>query len=451
MNGQKLTAWTKIKYAFAGLGGGMNDLCIDILLLPFYTEIVGIAPAIAGWVALAAGVWDAVTDPILGSISDGTRTRLGRRRPFFLVGAIPLGFSFWWLFNPAIHNLALSFLLAFLLYRLSLTMVLIPHFAMGAEMSTDYDERTSVMGYNRSFWIIGLLGGVAVPLILLEAIPDKTQAYNLIGLILGAFITFSVLVTFFGTRENPKNWLTAKPVNYLKGLGILFRNKPYLIAQVSYLLYHTAAAIPNTLLIYFAIHWMRIGESAALTAIPVYMLTALASIPVWVKVTARINKKRAFIASLFFSFAGAMLCLAIPPGGLALLLIILGVAGIGYGGMMTIPAATLADIVDIDEVQTGDRREGLYFGMWDFVRKLCSNLGKWAPMIGLAYLGYAPAAEAQSPVVVSGIRYMFSVGPAVLYIIAALIMFTFPMDREMYKRVRAELDARKLAAAADGR
>jgi sugar (glycoside-pentoside-hexuronide) transporter len=440
---ERLRPWAKIKYAFASLGGGMTDLPIDLLLLPFYTEVLGVPVAIAGWVALAAGVWDAITDPILGSFSDRTRTRWGRRRPYFLAGAVPLGLSFYWLFNPFMDQFAASFLAAFLLFRLSLTIVLIPHVALGAEMSPNYDERTSIMGYKQGFWIIGLLLGVFIPIALLESMPDPRAAYGAVGLVMGLFITFSVLVTFWGSRENPENWRETKRINYFQGLKVLFSNKPYLVIQIGYLLYHTAAAIPNTLLIYFAIHWMKISETEVLLAIPIYMILAILSVPLWVKLAQKYNKKNAFIGSLFFSTTAALMCLLIPENGTGILYIILGISGVGYGGMMTVPAAILADVVDLDELKTGERREGLYFGTWEFVRKLCSNLGKWAPMMVLGALGFISGGEVQSPEVTMGIRMMFSIGPAVVYLAAGLVMFAFSIDRKAHEQIRSQLEERR--------
>jgi glycoside/pentoside/hexuronide:cation symporter, GPH family len=440
---EKLRPWIKIKYAFASLGGGMTDLPIDLLLLPFYTEILGVPVTIAGWVALAAGIWDALTDPVLGGLSDRTHTRWGRRRPYFLIGAIPLGLSFFWLFNPFMDHFAASFLAAFLMFRLSLTVVLIPHVSLGAEMSPNYDERTSIMGYKQGFWIIGLLLGVFIPIALLESMPDPSAAYGMIGLVMGIFITFSVLVTFFGTREDPSHWRKTEKINYWQGLKILFSNKPYMIIQIGYLLYHTAAAIPNTLLIYFAIHWMKISESAVLLAIPIYMILAIISVPIWVKLAQKTNKKKAFIASLFFSTAAALLTLLIPEGGTGILYLILGIAGIGYGGMMTVPHAILADVVDLDELKTGQRREGLYYGTWEFIRKLCSNLGKWAPMMILGILGFVSGGVTQTPEVVSGIRLMFGIGPAFIYLAAGIVMFAFKLDREEHEKIRKQLEERR--------
>jgi len=439
---ERLSAWTKIKYAFAGLGGGMTDLPMDILLLPFYTEVLGVPTAIAGWVALAAGVWDAITDPIMGTLSDATRTKVGRRRIYFLIGAVPLGFSFWWLFNPFMSNFAASFLAAFLVFRLSLTVVLIPHFALGAELSPNYDERTSIMGYNRGFWILGLLLGVFIPVALMETYTDDPQKpYAMMGLIMGIFIIFSVLVTFFGTKENPENWRETKRVSYLQGLKILFKNKPYVIVQVAYLLYHTAQAIPVTLLFYYAVHWLHISESDMLLSIPFYLVLAIISVPLWVKFTQKTNKKLAFGAALFVSTTGALLFLLVPEGGTAILFYcLMGFMGIGYGGMMTIPSSILADVVDVDELKTGERREGLYFGTWDFIRKLASNLGKWAPMMGLSLLGYIEGAESQLPTVREGIRLMFSIGPAIVFLIGVVVMWKFPMTRAEHDDIRKQLD-----------
>jgi Na+/melibiose symporter-like transporter len=121
----------------------------------------------------------------------------------------------------------------------------------------------------------------------------------------------------------------------------------------------------------------------------------------------------------------------------------MGIAGIGYGGMMTIPSSILADVIDLDELRTGERREGLYFGTWDFIRKLCSNLGKWGPMMGLAMLGYSAASPIQTEELRTGVRMMFTLGPAAIYLIAGLVMLAFPMSREEHGRIRQELEAKR--------
>jgi glycoside/pentoside/hexuronide:cation symporter, GPH family len=438
----------KVNYSIAMLGAGMTDLPIDVLLIPFYTETMGVGAAVVGWIALAAGIWDGIVDPFIGTLSDRLRTRFGRRRPFFLIAAIPFGLSFGLLFSP-MGNAALWFLILFLLFRLMGSMYLIPHVSLGAEMSDDYDERSSIMGYNRFFFITGILLGVFVPTILLEVLPGNIhQSYTILGVIIGSVVALTGLYTFFTTREDPSHQFVPT-INYRQGLKLIFSNKAFMILTISYLLYHTAQAVTVTLLVFFAIYWMKIAESTILLAIPIYLVTALIAVPGWVAISKRVNKKNAFTASLLVSMISTASLLLVGEGGTTIMFVIMAFAGLGYGGMMTLPPAILADIVDMDELESYERREGIFFGTWEFIRQICSNLGRWAPMMGLALLGYVSGADVQVPGVAAGIRYMFSLGPAVLYLVGILVMASFPLTRALHQEIRRQLEARRTEASHD--
>lgn len=439
-----LTVWTKTKYALAALGGGVTDLPIDILLIPFYTEVFGVSIKVAAWIALAAGVWDAITDPILGGLSDRTKTRWGRRRPYLLLGAIPMGLSFWWLFNPILNNLALSFLLAFLLFRLSLTVVLIPLYSLGAEMSPNYDERTSIMGYARGFLIIGLVLGVVTPVILFEIYSDSLQAYNLMGLYMGIFITITVLMSFWGTRENPALYRHTinKKEHIWKSVKVIFANRPFWFALGGHFLGLTAGGVTASLLIYFGFYWMKVPESAVLMAIPVYLLCGIFSIPlVWVKISQKYDKKIALAIALFLCGLGTALGIFIPEEGIFHLAAVMVVAGLGYGGVMVLPYSLLTEVIDLNEMQTGERWEGKFYGIWDFLRKLGVNLAKFGPLMVLGLLGHQSGISEQLPAVVDGTRYMFCFAPTVLYWIGAVIILRFPITRAEHSNIRKQIES----------
>jgi GPH family glycoside/pentoside/hexuronide:cation symporter len=436
-----VSAAAKINYSVAMIGAGMTDLPVDVLLIPFYTEVMAVGAAAVGWIALVAGIWDGVIDPFIGQFSDRLRTRWGRRRPFLLFTAIPYGLTFGLLFAPTVANPALWFLILFLLFRLTGSLVLIPHVSLGAEMSEDYDERSSIMGYNRAFFIAGVLLGVFVPTLLLEFLPDDVlQSYRILGLIIGLVVALTVLYTFFTTRED-KSHQHIPTIDYKQGLKLIWQNGAFKILTISYLLYHTAQAITVTLLVYFAIYWMKISEATILMAIPIYLGVALIAVPGWVWLSKRVDKNKAFMLSLTVSMLSTASLFLVPEGGIYVIYGIMAFAGVGYGGMMALPPAILADIVDMDELQSRERREGIYYGTWEFIRQVCSNLGRWAPMMGLAMLGYVAGAQVQLPRVVQGIRVMFSFGPAVLYLISATIMASFPLTRKAHQEIRRQLEA----------
>ncbi len=450
--GNYLRPWTKVKCSLAAATGGLTNLPIDVLMLPLYTEIFGVPPYIAGLISLAAGLWDAITDPIVGRLSDRTMTRWGRRRPYLLFGAVPLGFSFWWLFNPIIGSIEASFLAAFILFRLSTTVVMIPLFSLGAELSTNYDERTSIMGYIRGFGVAGLLIGILIPVFLMQAFPDIMQAYQIMGITVGLASTILVLATFFGTREKiaQKKQSTASmemkvETKTLQAIKQVIVDKPFLYALGGLVFGYTANGITATLLIYYAIHSLIVSEADIMITLPVFFSSALLSIAfVWGKLSAKYDKRIALVISLILSGTATGCFVFIPEGGLLLIIGGMFVAGIGFGGLQVIPYSMLAEVIDYNELKTGERWEGLYYGVWDFSRKLGINISKFLPMLALTLMGYVTAIEGQTMQqpqhVADGIRYMFSLGSAVLYFIGAMIVIKFPITREEHKKIRIQLD-----------
>ena len=433
-----LSRWLLIKYAFADLGGGMTDFPIAIFLIPFYTEVIGLGPALVGWIALAAGIYDIFTDPLMGTISDRTRTRFGRRRIYFLVGAVPLGLSFWWLFSPISGMEAVSFLIAYLVFYTCMDVVFIPHFSMSAELTPDYDDRTRVQGYNRSFWIIGLLLGVIIPLVLMELVSEGRSYYSLVGLILGGIMTASVLVTFFGTKEKPEYWRDQK-VSLKEGIKAIFSNKNYLLLAAANLLYSAGCSIPNTLLIYYAIHWLGVEEDKVLAAVPIYLVASMISVPIWVKISKKLEKKPTYILAFLVAAAGAFLTLLIQPGQFYFLYAVFVVAGIGYGGLMAVPGSMVADVIDFDEYNTGERREGTFFGVWEFFRKASNNTSIWLVLQLLALAGFVQQQEIQAPGVDNVIRLMFGGLAGLVYLTGAVVMLCYTYDRKSVDEIQKKL------------
>ncbi|MCJ7586068.1 MAG: MFS transporter [Anaerolineales bacterium] len=424
-------------YAFASLGGGMTDFPIAIFLIPFYSEVIGLSPALIGWLALIPGIYDAITDPFSGNISDRTRSRFGRRRFWILLGSIPLGLSFWWLFAPLRGMEAASFLIAYLFFFTFMDFVFIPQMAMRAELSADYDERTRIQGYNRAFWIIGLLQGVFIPMILGGIFPDKRASYALMGLIMGAFIAGAGLITFFGTRENPAFWRDTH-VSLSEGLKAIGQNKNFMLLIICNGLYSIGCAIPNTLLIYYALNWLKVPEADVLAAVPIYLVASVLSVPVWVALSKKIQKKPTYILAFITAGIGGLFCLFIPRGQVLPLYFIFVIAGAGYGGLMAIPGAMVADVIDLDEYKTGDRREGVFFGVWEFFRKFAHNIAIWLVMQILALIGYVQQTQ-QTPQVENGIRLMFALLPMFFYFTGAVVISFFNYNKEEVEKVQQML------------
>lgn len=429
-----------ILYALASLGGGMTDFPVFIFLAPFYTEVIGLPVQVVSWGFLAAGLYDAFTDPFMGTVSDRTRTRWGRRRIFLLVGAVPLGLSFWWMFSPIPGYELISFLVSYFCFFTCMTVVYVPHFSMSAEMTPDYDERTRIQGYNRGFWILGLLLGVLLPIALETIIEEPLLRHSTMGVSMGLFMTLCILLAFLGTRENPALW-TDQRISWREGLGALFRNYNYLKLVASYILYNGASAVSSAFLIYYAIYWLGVDEVEVLVAVPIYLVAAVLSVPAWVALARRLEKRGTYILAFLAAALSHFCMLFVPPdpSGVFYMYGIFCLAGIGYGGLMATPGAMVADVIDLDEYRTGQRREGLYFGVWEFSRKLGASVSIWAGLQILALSGYVPQVEQQVPGVENAVRLVMALGPCFMYLAGALVVWFYNFNRAETQRVQSQL------------
>jgi glycoside/pentoside/hexuronide:cation symporter, GPH family len=439
---QKYFVSTKrcILYALGTLGGGMTDFPVFIFLAPFYTEVVGLSAQTISWVFLAAGLYDAFTDPFMGAVSDRTRSRWGRRRVYLLAGAVPLGLSFWWMFSPIPGHELTSFLVSYFCFFTFMTVVYVPHFSMSAEMTPDYDERTRIQGYNRGFWILGLLLGVLLPIALEFIIEEPLLRHTAMGASMGLFMTLCILLSFMGTRENPALW-TNQRISWRRGMGALLRNSNYLKLVGSYILYNGASAVSSAFLIYFAIYWLKVDEVDVLVAVPIYLVAAVLSVPAWVALARRLEKRSTYILAFLAAALVHFCMLFVPPdpSGVLYLYAIFLLAGIAYGGLMTTPGAMVADVIDLDEHHTGQRREGLYFGVWEFSRKLGASLSIWAGLQILALSGYVPQVEQQVPGVENTVRLVLALAPCLMYLGGALVVSFYNFNRDETRRVQSQL------------
>ena len=309
------------------------------------------------------------------------------------------------------------------------------------------------MGYTRGIGIAGLLLGIVLALVITKAISDTIQSYFIMGLTVGGVSTLLVLATFIGTRERLAHKVQPEPMKFKtwQSIKIIFVDKPFLYVLGGHLLGHTAGGITSTLLVYFAIHSLKISESDILFALPVYMLSAILSISfVWVKLSRKYDKRIALVTALVLSGLCCGLFMIVPEGSMLPILGIMFIAGFGYGGLLLLPYSMLMEVIDKNEIATMERWEGLYYGIWDFIRKLGMNIAKFLPMMALTWMGYVSAVDGQSVSqpehVVNGIRYLFSLGPALLYLIGALIVSKFPISRAEHEQIRMQLDQRKVSA-----
>lgn len=463
-----LSTGMKIAYGAGDFGrAGYNTLRMFFYAI-FLTDVVGLNPLLGSVAALVAIIWDAVNDPLVGLLSDRARTRWGRRRPFFLWFTVPFGLSFlllWW--APPWQSqaaLAIHVSLAFMIADTFQTLISVPYLALGPELAPAYDQRTSLMSWRMFFNLTASLAGAgAGPEIIDAALTaglSVQRAYLLMGAVFGGIATVPFLVLFFLVRETPAQAAPAEGPGFGKTLGILVSNKPFLVTGAVYVLNWICFDLLAMMLPYFLLYWLSDGDLLAkitlfgvrlapeTAAFGILLAVAICTIPAWNFFSRKSSKKTAYIIGMSIWAVVQIIIWTIGRGKLSSSLWIAAVAGFTTSCAHVLPESMFPEAIDWDELRSGQRREGLYYGAITFVRKLATALATFIALQVLGRSGYVAPPEGalvfnQSAEALWAIRFLS--GPGVLLVIVPTIIFTLiiPMDRKKQQRIQNLLEKRR--------
>jgi glycoside/pentoside/hexuronide:cation symporter, GPH family len=442
MEGHKsgLSMRTKLGFGIGDLGGNIFFTAMGFWTMNYLTDVVGLAATWAGVVFWAGKAWDAVTDPLMGYISDRTRTRWGRRRPWLLLGAVPLLLTMWAFFSapafaPKAQALTIAWAAALLcLLNTAFTVVNIPYAALTPDLATNFNERTVLNGYRFSFAIVGTIVGAAAVKPIADTMGAEVRAgFSLVGIVLGAIMCVSTLLTFFSVKEKPLPPAGELAEGFFSSYGRLFRDRHFLVLLGTYALNLIGITFLQGIIVYY---FKYVFDAEALTAMALLALlgTAAVFVPISMPVIKKIGKKRCYQLSLFIIGVSALAIFAVGhilgPG------FVIGVmvfAGIGIGLSYAPPYAMIPDAIEVEERRTGKRNEGAYYGMWTFMSKLGSAFAGGALLFILSLSGYNPNV-AQGKEAILAIRLIIGPVAAVFLALAIIAVRKYPIDEAFYER-----------------
>ncbi len=444
----RLSLREKLLFSTGDLSTSIPLAILMFFQLYFLTDVAGLRPDYAGWAVGAGRIWDAINDPLFGLLSDRIRTRWGRRRVLLLFGAVPLGLSFmlmWIVPGMGQLGLAIYYAMVFILFDTVFTLVHVGYNSLTPEMTSDYDERSSLNGYRMVFSISGTLGAIILATVLGWYIEDQRLLYGLIGLILGVVSMIPPLVVFSITRERPAEELP-EPLPMRQAIRSTLSNYPFRLVMGLYLLSWTTASILAAVLIYFATYYLRVPEQANYFVLAAQGV-AILFIPVVVWLSRRLDKRRAFIlgsATWIVVFLGIF---NLRADQVTLAYFLAALSGAGIATAYVIPWAMVPDIIEYDQLRTGQRREGSYYAFASFFQKLATGLAIWGMGQALAWAKYiTPTASeplpVQPPQAIQAIRFFAGPMPAILLLLAIVCAWFYPISRESHKAVLEQLAER---------
>lgn len=435
----RATIWT---YGSLGLPLAVVGYPIAIWVIPHYSGALGVSLAAVGTMLMLARISDVVTDPLIGFASDHLRTRFGRRKPWICLGTPVMMLGIWMLFVPA-PGVGVVYLLIWLtVMMLGATMITLPYGAWGAELSTDYHQRSRVTAAREFFILAGLLLAAFVPF-LVEYFGDRATGPVLEALAwtIVAVLPICVFLVLRFVRE-PADWGREK-VPLSEGLRHMLANGPLKRIVVIILLVVFGEAFRNALSLFF----MRdvVGIDTIGTAYLVYFATGLAAIPLWLALGRRIGKHRAFAVSMSSVSLISVAMFFLERGDYWPFMVLFVGKGFCFGGLQFLPLAMLADVVDVDTLRSGGRRAGAFFAIAGMTNKAATAFGSGVSVNLLAFTGFDPSGQAGANAAsqLTSLAALYAVAPAVFFCSALYLSWHYPLTSARHAELRARLTARE--------
>jgi len=466
---KKLPFWLKTLYGSGDWGIASISMMRSIFYAIYLTDVVGIEPRLASLGALVGIVWDAVNDPIIGMLSDRVKSKLGRRRPFLLWFAFPFGLSFVMLWSAPNWDSQIALLiyvtLAFMISDTLTTLVAVPYYSLTPELTQNYDERTSLSSFRSVFQLLSAMVVVVSAPMIVDAVilggGSQQQGFLTAGAVFGAIGSLPLFLIGLFVRERfSEDSQEQEELSFRETLKLAWQNVPFRYAVGIYMFNWSAVDMVSITFPFFLLYWVAQGDLLAKINIlgvdlalesaffGVLMLVCVLFVPFWLWLSKRQNKIRAYILGMAAWVIVQMLIFTIQPGETSYMLFLAGLAGIGVSAAYILPDSILPDVIEWDELRTGRRQEGIYYGIRTLIRKLTGALIIFITLQILGWSGYQAPPEnvtvyQQPETALFMIRLMDSFIGATILTGTIILAWSYPLTREKYQRIQKLLAVRK--------
>jgi Na+/melibiose symporter-like transporter len=429
-------SFTLSRVAFSIMG-----VMFGVYLMKYATDVLLIAPATMGILLASARLWDGVTDPLVGYLSDRTRSPIGRRRVWLYGAALPMAIGIVMIWSPP-NSLEGAYLvawmaLALIVYETASTAYLIPHGALGMELTPHYHERTRLFGYAHMIGFLGSLLGMGA-LQLMTMADDKRAFAHDLSLIAGVVVFVAVVITTRLLPERREHQGRGQP-SVLRSVTDVFRNPHARLLLIVFAIEVYGMASIMTLTPYLVAYVFPL-EALLVAVMMTYALPQVLFTPFWMWLARRAGKQRAWTAALLLS-AGPFIGFYFLDAPGITFWVLTFLCGFLAGCGAVVQPAIQADVIDYDELTSGDRKEGAYLAVWNLVRKCSAALCALITGLVLQYAGFEPN-QLQSEGTIEAIRAIFGLIPAACYIAGGLLFLRFSFNEAEHRAARATIDGR---------
>lgn len=444
-----------LAYGLGELAAAVPASLSAFFVLYFFTTVAGLNPALAGSVILIGRLWDAVNDPLIGWLSDRTVSPLGRRFPWMLGGMVPMALTamLLWVVPPfsSQGSIFAYYVVLSLFAFASFTAVQLPYTALAAELSDDYDERTTLIGTKAAFSIGGGILALIMAQIIFGQVADPQRQYRILGMLSAGLAIVMVSLCVAGTYRrywqaqrahaslHPPEGLTS----LLADVRSVFGNPAFRQVLGLYLCSWMSVQVTAAMLPYFVGAWMNLPETHFAQMALAVQGTAIVMLVVWNRVAHWRGKRTALLMGAPLAMIALMGLVTVHPGQVGWMYTLGVVAGMGVSTLYLVPFAMLPDVVDLDELQTGRRREGLYFSALVFLQKFGLAAAIFLSGQLLSWTGYSAGATTQPPSALWAIRLLIGPFPALLLMGSLWFAYRYPIDRDRHRQILTALEVQR--------
>ncbi|MGE5629978.1 MAG: MFS transporter [Caulobacteraceae bacterium] len=463
-NNNKIAFLDKLGYGAGNFSTGIAMQVIGAYLVFYCTAILGIPGSLVGIAVSLSIVWDAVTDPLMGYFSDITNSRtFGRRHLYLLIGGFGIAVTNLILWNidstmPVSAKFAIL-LTDVLAVKTFMTIYITPYTALGAELSSDYNERTSIQGIKTIFFLIGLafvsVVGMYIffqPTSLFPVGQLNPQAYKNMGLFSSSVVIVFAFVCFISTKKYIPALRQHINRSNNQGLSKLFTafkrilaNDAFRFVALAYMFNNIASALLSNIGLHVFTYTFMLDSRQIAVIIGVQLVTSILSQPFWTVISGKLDKKPAVMMGLIACIIGSAIFTAMVmvkdavSGSILYFLPFTILAGFGMGALFSLPLSMTADIIDLDELNTGERAEGTYYGCLTLFYKLSQSVTLFLIGFLLDIVKFNPNLPVQSEGTVISLGLLLCVGSAISFIAALINIAKYKLDRTEVKRIQAQI------------
>ncbi|NEQ95586.1 MAG: MFS transporter [Cyanothece sp. SIO2G6] len=455
---------TKLAYGVGTMGISATGSILAFCLMFFLTDVAGLSAALASYVLVIGQIGDAISDPIIGMLSDRTQTRWGRRYPWIVAGAIPFGLSFFllWLI-PVQDNDGLLFayyVIIGIIYKTCYTAVYLPYVSLTPELSQGYNERTNLNSFRFTFAIGSSILAIAAIQVAFSQIEFPPHQYLAIGAVGAILCIVPLYVCVLGTYRHvipneQRRTQTAAKTSHIplrQQIKIAFSNRPFLLVVGIYLCSWLAAQITVVVMLYFVLSWMQATADVFATFALIVQGTALLMLFVWSEVSRRVGKRVVYFMGTGAWIIAQIGLFSLTPGQIPLMYCLGAIAGLGVSTAYLVPWSMLPDVIELDELKTGQRREGVFYAFMVMVQKIGLAAGIFLVGQALDRAGYIGRVAGQAAVAADVVQpdsalmvIRLAIGPIpTTFLIGGLVLaYFYPISPTVHAEIMAKLSQKR--------